>query len=76
MQFLMAGDEAGDEVGGPPPFVFLGGVAPMNTGLTAWYEIDFEEGDYGFICFLPSPTNGGAPHFMLGMTAQLSVAGS
>ena len=72
MQFLMAGEEAG----GPPPFMFFGGMAPMNEGLTAWYEIDFEEGDYGFICFLPSPDNGGAPHFMLGMTAQLSVAGS
>ncbi len=72
MQFLMAGEEAG----GPPPFMFFGGMAPINSGLTAWYEIDFEEGDYGFICFLPSPDSGGAPHFMLGMTAQVSVPGS
>ena len=72
MNFLMAGEEAG----GPPPFMFFGGAAPMNAGMTAWYEMDLDAGDYGLICFIPSPASDGAPHFMLGMTAQLTVEGS
>ena len=69
VEFLMAGEEAA----GAPPFEPYGGVGPMAAGLRAWYEFDFEAGDYGFICFVSSPTQEGAPHFMLGMTQQISV---
>jgi hypothetical protein len=69
MAFMMAGEEAA----GAPPFEFAGGAGPLATGLTAWYEFDVPPGEYGLICFLPSLTNEGAPHFMLGMVAQVSV---
>ena len=69
LDFMMAGPEAE----GAPPFQFYGGAAPLNAGLTAWYEVELEAGEYGLICFIPSPANDGAPHFMLGMTQQVSV---
>lgn len=69
MAFMMAGAEAA----GAPPFEFAGGAGPLAAGLTAWYEFDVPPGEYGLICFLPSPANEGAPHFMLGMVAQVSV---
>jgi hypothetical protein len=69
LDFMMAEDEAA----GPPPFAFLGGAAPMDPGMTAWYEVDLDAGNYGLLCFLPSVANGGAPHIMLGMTAQMTV---
>lgn len=69
MAFMMAGENAQ----GAPPFEFSGGAAPMAAGMTAWYEADLEAGEYGLICFVPSPANEGAPHFMLGMVQQVSV---
>ena len=69
MTFMMAGENAE----GAPPFAFSGGAAPWKPGMTAWYEADLPSGEYGIICFLPSPVNEGAPHFMLGMVQQVSV---
>lgn len=69
MAFMMAGENAE----GAPPFEFSGGAGPMEAGMTAWYEADLPSGEYGIICFLPSPANEGAPHFMLGMAQQVSV---
>jgi hypothetical protein len=69
LDFMMAGEQAESA----PQFEFSGGVAPMAAGLTAWYEFNFESGEYGFICFIPSPAQEGAPHFMLGMVRQISV---
>lgn len=69
MDFMMAGENAE----GAPPFEFSGGAGPMEAGMTAWYEADLPSGEYGIICFLPSPVNEGAPHFMLGMVQQVSV---
>lgn len=69
MAFMMAGKNAE----GAPPFEFSGGAGPMEAGMTAWYEADLSSGEYGIICFLPSPVNEGAPHFMLGMVQQVSV---
>ena len=73
LDFMMAGEDAGG-ASSPPSFEFEGGVAPMAAGLTAWYEVSFEAGEYGFICFIPSPNNDGAPHFMLGMVRQVSIS--
>jgi hypothetical protein len=64
---------SGEIADGPPQFEFNGGVAPMSTGLTAWYEVNFEAGEYGFICFIPSQARDGTPHFMLGMVQQINV---
>ena len=69
MTFMMAGENAE----GAPPFEFSGGAGPIEAGMTAWYEADLPSGEYGIICFLPSPANEGAPHFMLGMVQQVSV---
>lgn len=69
LDFMMAGDEAD----GAPPFEFSGGAGPMHAGLTAWYEADLEAGEYGLICFIGSPDNEFAPHFVLGMVRQITV---
>lgn len=69
LEMMMSG-EMGD---GPPPFEFGDMVAPLAAGLTAWYEFDLSSGTYGWICFIPSIANEGAPHFMLGMTGQIEV---
>ena len=69
LDFMMAGEQAE----GAPPFEFFGGAGPMNSGLIAWYEADLEAGDYGLICFIGSPANDYAAHFMLGMVRQISV---
>nr|MBP8292526.1 hypothetical protein [Caldilineaceae bacterium] len=73
MQDVMASMMAGENAEGAPPFEFSGGAGPMAAGMTAWYEADLPSGEYGIICFLPSPVNEGAPHFMLGMAQQVSV---
>jgi hypothetical protein len=69
MDFMMAGEDAE----GAPPFMPAGGVAPMNAGLTGWYEADMPAGNYAIICFIPSVANEGMPHFMLGMAQEVSV---
>jgi hypothetical protein len=78
---MMAGEEGGEEAagdemaeGGQPPVLPAGGTGPMSTGITAWYELEFESGDYGLVCFVSSPANEGAPHLMLGMAQQITVA--
>ena len=73
MQDVMASMMAGEDAAGAPPFEFSGGAGPMAAGMTAWYEADLPSGEYGIICFLPSPANEGAPHFMLGMVQQVNV---
>lgn len=68
VEFLMAEDAES-----APPFAPYGGVGPMTSGLTAWYEFEFQSGEYGLVCFVSSADQEGAPHFMLGMTQQISV---
>ncbi len=69
MKFMMAGEEAE----GMPPFEMAGIMGPQSAGITTWHEWDVEAGEYGLICFVSSPDNEGAPHFALGMTAQVTV---
>lgn len=57
---------------GPPPFVGMAGIAPMNTGETNWAVLDLEPGDYFAICFVPD-TKTGKPHFELGMIMPFTV---
>jgi hypothetical protein len=65
--------ESSPVAGGPLPFVGIGGVAPMNPGLTNYLEIDLTAGDYFAICFVPDFETG-APHFALGMIMPFTVA--
>jgi hypothetical protein len=50
-----------------PPFFTVTGTAPKSPGMTNWLVLDLEPGEHFVICFVPSPANGMAPHFALGM---------
>ena len=69
VEFMMAGENAE----GAPPYMIVGAMAPMSNGLTAWYEQEFESGDYGLFCFIPDTASVGMRHHELGMIAQLTV---
>lgn len=69
MEYMQAGEDAE----GPPPFTPVAGLAPMSNGLTGWYEVELESGDYGLFCFIPDTVNVGMRHHELGMMAQFSV---
>jgi len=58
---------------GPPPFAGVGGIAPMNPGITNYLEVDLTAGDHFAICFIPDFETG-APHFALGMIMPFTVA--
>jgi hypothetical protein len=57
---------------GAPPFLIVGGVAPMNPGYTTFSLLDLEAGDYVAICMIPDPETG-APHAAMGMTMPFTV---
>ena len=57
------------EESGPPPFNFNGGLQGIMPGMTGYAIVDLAPGEYIAFCGIPSPANGGAPHFMLGMYA-------
>jgi hypothetical protein len=61
------------EASGPPPFHFNGGLQGIMPGMTGYAVLDLAPGEYIALCGIPSPANGGAPHFMLGMTATFTV---
>lgn len=63
----------GEGPGGPPPFVPVGGIAPITAGVETYTTLHLEPGNYAVICFLPSGMNEGMPHFMLGMIQELVV---
>lgn len=58
---------------GPPPFVMVGGAAPMSPGAVNYSILELEAGDYFAICFIPDPASG-APHFAIGMLMPFTVA--
>jgi hypothetical protein len=61
------------EESGPPPFHFNGGLQGIMPGMIGYAVLDLVPGEYIALCGIPSPKNGGAPHFMLGMTATFTV---
>lgn len=63
---------AAEEKPGPPPFVPAGGVNAFQPGLTGWGAAPSSPGEYAFICFVPSPSDG-VPHFAKGMMAAVTV---
>lgn len=58
---------------GEPPMDMVGGVMPMANLYANFVEVDLEPGEYVAWCFIPSPANGGAPHFALGMARPFTV---
>jgi hypothetical protein len=56
-----------------PPFVSVGGVAPMSPGQTNYVELVLEPGEHVAICFVPDAETG-MPHYMMGMVAGFTVA--
>lgn len=56
-----------------PPFVGVGGCAPMNPGFSVWPVLDLAAGNYISVCFVPDIKTG-KPHVMLGMFGEFSVA--
>lgn len=58
---------------GPPPFVMVGGAAPMSPGAVNYSILELEAGNYFAICFIPDPASG-APHFAIGMIMPFTVA--
>jgi hypothetical protein len=55
-----------------PPFVAIGGNAPMSPGETNYVLLDLVAGDYVAFCFVPDVETG-APHSTMGMVAGLTV---
>ena len=67
-----AGPIASPRAAGAPPFVALGGVAPMSAGQTNWTLLDLQPGEYALACLVPDPSRG-APHYALGMITPFTV---
>lgn len=45
----------------------------LSPGISAYATAELTTGDYAVVCFIPSPKNGGKPHYMLGMISSFSV---
>jgi hypothetical protein len=57
---------------GAAPYTFVAGTTFLDPGGHARLDLDLEDGDYTFICFLPVP--GGKEHALLGMVHPFSVS--
>lgn len=58
----------------PPPWLEdLAGIPVLSSGVTAAMTRDLDEGNYVFLCFLPTPE--GRPHAAEGMVKFFSVSG-
>jgi hypothetical protein len=61
---------------GEPPVEFLASTSILSAGSSNYLALDLEPGAYFAACFLPDHRNGtGEPHFLMGMTAALTVVG-
>ncbi len=59
----------------PPPWMEdLAGIPVLSTGVTASMTRTLEEGQYVFLCFLPTPE--GQPHAAKGMVKLFTVTGT
>lgn len=67
------GAEIATPVMAGPPFVVIGGTAPMSPGAVNYIELDLQPGAYVAICYLPDPTHNMMPHFLMGMIAEFAV---
>jgi hypothetical protein len=57
---------------GPPPYVFLGGVAAIAPGTDQVFQPHVASGNYLLVCFITDPATG-KPHFALGMITPITV---
>ena len=62
-----------DMMKGPPPGRPIGGMSNIDNGRTGSFPVDLHPGHYGMICFVPDAKDG-KPHFMHGMTKEITVA--
>lgn len=58
---------------GEPPMAMVGGAMPMAQNYANVVTMNLEPGTYAALCFIPSPANGDAPHFALGMASEFEV---
>ncbi len=59
---------------GPPPFTAAGGSTVIAPGESFTVTQSLPAGSYAFFCFVPGPD--GAPHFVKGMIAPITVTGN
>lgn len=73
MEMMMAEAPPAEMADGPPPVQEAGVLPPISAGMTAYYPMNLEPGNYMVICFIPSAPNENAPHLELGMVQQISL---
>ena len=59
-----------------PESELLFGMGPnvtLSPGVSLYFPVTLQAGEYALVCFIPSPANGGQPHAALGMVKQVSV---
>lgn len=61
-----------DNMDGPPPAEFMGGVAAIDPGESAVFTADLTPGEYALICPLRKG-EGDTPHHLRGMLRQFTV---
>ncbi|HEX7121535.1 MAG TPA: hypothetical protein VF178_04125 [Gemmatimonadaceae bacterium] len=57
---------------GPPPLTLGGGLGALNSGASAYFEVDLTPGEYVLFCLIPAPD--GRLHTAHGMIQQLHIA--
>ena len=57
---------------GPPPITPAGGVTLVMPGEQSTFDLALTAGSYAVLCFVPDIETG-APHFLLGMAAQVDI---
>lgn len=60
---------------GPPPGAPIGGTSLLGQGASNDVTIDFQPGEYAFLCMVPDAADG-KPHVMHGMVRQVTVRGN
>ena len=45
----------------------------LSPGVSLYFPVTLQAGEYALACFIPSPANGGQPHAVLGMVKQVTV---
>lgn len=61
-----------EKMQGRPPAALVGGVVGLSPREAAYYTVNLTPGEYGFVCFFPDRKDG-KPHFMYGMTRDITV---
>ncbi len=59
---------------GPPPYIVGGGTTLVDPGGSTTVTQALPAGTYAFMCFVPGPD--GAPHFVKGMLAPITITGN